>query len=158
MCGRPKCSISHISCFYKTVNELQMSPWVLRACPNLTFPGCAFLLRERPDKMAVGVTWLSTQISRVKIKRSLLSILRGNQCFPWTSNVEKWPELSVHSGQCSRCWPRPVGAAGSPLVDSVPGGFQQCLTGACGYTERQASPSLQSAEPVIVWNRGNLGG
>lgn len=51
-----------------------------------------------------------------------------------------------------------VGAAGSPLVDSVPGGFQQCLTGACGYTERQASPSLQSAEPVIVWNRGNLGG
>lgn len=51
-----------------------------------------------------------------------------------------------------------VEAAGSPLVDSVPGGFQQCLTGACGYTERQASPSLQSAEPVIVWNGGNLGG
>lgn len=51
-----------------------------------------------------------------------------------------------------------VGAAGSPLVDSVPGGFQQCLTDACGYTERQASPSLQSAEAVIVWNRGNLGG
>lgn len=50
------------------------------------------------------------------------------------------------------------GAAGSPLVDSVPGGFQQCLTGASGYTERQASPSLQSAEPVIVWNGGNLGG
>lgn len=149
MCGGPKCSISHISCFYKTVNELQMSPWVLRACPNLTFPGCAFLLPERPDKMAVGVTWLSTQISRVKINRSLLSN---------SSNIQKMTRAERSLRSVLLMLALAVGAAGSPLVDSVPGGFQQCLTGACGYTERQASPSLQSAEPVIVWNRGNLGG
>lgn len=42
------------------------------------------------------------------------------------------------------------------MFDSLPGGFQRYLTGACGYMERQERLSLQSAEPVIVWNRGNL--
>lgn len=128
MCGGPNLPISHISCFYKTVNELQMSPRVTWASPKLMFPVCAFLLQQRPDKMAVRVTWLNSHFSWVKNK--VFQKMTGVKCLrrPWLL----------------------IGAAGSMQVDSVPGGFQQCLTGACGYTERQASPNLQSAEPVIV--------